>query len=79
MEDCVESCETIRGGDDGDLHFRMMGTAQDRQFVVNIQCDSAASDSMGDKLRPEEYDFMIARVLRLVLERLTETPNSALH
>lgn len=61
-----------------DLHYRYVGTAAGRDFVVNIQFGSSRGLS-DERLRPEELDFMIAKVLGLILQRLAENPNSALH
>jgi hypothetical protein len=78
VEDRIDATEILRGADSADLHFRFMGTAKNRQFVVNIQF-GAADERGQDTLRPEEYDFMIGKVLRLILEHTGKTPNPALH
>lgn len=78
MEDGVEARTTLHTGDGNELHFRFFGAAKRRQFVVNIQFD-ASSAGATDTLRPEEYDFMIGKVLELILQQLRDTPNPALH
>lgn len=78
MEDGIEGLERLHGASGEDLHFRFFGTAKRRSFVVNVQFASA-DDSGIETLRPEEYDFMIGKVLGLILKRLSETPNAALH
>jgi hypothetical protein len=55
-----------------------MGSAKSRHFVVNVQFD-AAGEHATEKLRPEDYDFMITKILELILGHLGETPNAALH
>lgn len=78
MEEGIEAREALHKGISDELHFRFMGTAKNRSFVVNVQF-GAADDSGEDTLRPEEYDFMIGKVLRLILEHIGQTPNPALH
>ena len=78
LDDTIEALEAIHGADDEDLHFRFIGKAKRRTFVVNVQFDRA-DDRTKERLRPEEYDFMIGNVLALILNRLGETPNRALH
>lgn len=78
LEDGVEAREALQANDTEDLHFRFIGHAKQRQFVVNVQF--AASDyTTGEKLRPEELDFMTSKVLGLILKHLGETPNPGLH
>lgn len=78
VEDRVEAVETLHKGADSELHFRFIGGAKDRQFVVNVQFEASSTES-GDRLRPEEFDFMIVKVLRLVLACVRSRPNPALH
>lgn len=78
VDDAVEALEALHGADGEDLHFRFIGTARHRPFIVNVQF-ACADDRTNERLRPEEYDFMIGKVLALILKRLGETPNPALH
>lgn len=78
VEDEIDALEALHGTGDKDLHFRFIGTAKNRQFIVNVQFGSA-DDKTAETLRPEEYDFMIGKMLGLILERLGELPNPALH
>lgn len=78
VEDGIEAREALHNGDSDELHFRFMGAAKNRQFVVNVQF-GAADDRGTETLRPEEYDFMTSKILRLILEHMGETPNPALH
>lgn len=78
MEDGIEGLERLHGASGEDLHFRFIGTAKRRSFVVNVQF-AATDDSTAETLRPEEYDFMIGKILGLILNRLSETPNPGLH
>jgi hypothetical protein len=77
VENRIEACEAHHTGE-GDLHFRFIGTAEGREFVVNVEF-SAAGDSAKDRLRPIEYDFMTAKIIGLILKHLGETPNPGLH
>ena len=78
LKDGVEARETLHGTDTEDLHFRFIGHARQRQFVVNVQF-AAADDATRERLRPEELDFMTSKVLGLILKHLGETPNPGLH
>jgi hypothetical protein len=73
----VEATEVLHDPNDAELNFRYLGTAKGRQFSLNIQFERA--DAMGERLRPEEFDFMISKVLRIVLEQVANSPNAALH
>ena len=46
-----------------------MGKTKNRQFIVNVQFASQDEDT-GERLRPEEFDFMIAKLLRMVLAHI---------
>ena len=78
MEDHVERTENLHSPNDLDLHFRFTGVAKDREFVVNLQC-SSLHQRTGEPLRPEEYDFMAAKVLELVISAVTGRPNPGLN
>lgn len=78
IEDQVEAVEVLHHSGADEMHFRFIGAAKNRQFIVNIQFD-AADGMNGERLRPEEFDFMVSKVLRLVLDRIAEAPNPALH
>jgi len=79
VEDSIETAEKLhRSNAPDDLHYRFIGTAKDRHFVVNVQF-SSADGTTDEKLRPEEYNFMIGKVLGLILERVTESQNPELH
>jgi hypothetical protein len=77
MDDRVEALEALHGSDD-DLHFRFIGTIKERQFIVNLQF-AAESERTGEKLKPEEYDFMMLKVLHAVEEHIRSRPNPALN
>jgi len=74
----VEATEVLHDPNDAELSFRYIGTAKGRQFVVNVQFEGTES-ATGERLRPEEFDFMISKVLRIVLAQVAGTPNAALH
>jgi hypothetical protein len=78
MNDQVEAVEVLHNQNAEDLHFRYIGTARGRQFVLNVQFDSADGRTK-EAMLPVEYDFMITKILGLVLERLGTAPNSGLH
>jgi hypothetical protein len=78
VADCVEAIEVLHGADSADLHFRFIGTAKDRQFVINVQFASA-DEATGTRLRPEECDFLIEKILALVNAQIAERPNPGLH
>lgn len=78
MEEEVEAIEILHNPNDQELYFRFIGTAKRRQFVVNVRFEGADS-ATGEQLRPEEFDFMISKVLRLVLAQIGERPNPALN
>ncbi len=78
MEDRIEATEVLHNGDGADLHFRFIGNAMNRQFVVNVQFEASGTETR-DRLRPEEFDFMIVKVLCLVLAHVRSRPNPALH
>jgi hypothetical protein len=77
VSDGIEALETLHTGDE-DLHFRFIGMAKERQFTVNVQFASA-HDKTGEKLRPEEYDFMILKVLGMVKQHIRARPNPSLN
>jgi len=74
----VEATEILHSDNPTDLHFRYLGTAKGRQFVVNVQFDSRDAKT-GEPLNPIEHAFMVVKVLNLVVNRVTETPDSGLH
>jgi hypothetical protein len=74
----VEAMEVVNGGSPEDLHFRYIGTAKGRQFVVNVQFDLRHGKT-GEPMRPIERGFMVAKVLNLVIDRATEKPDGGLH
>ena len=78
MEDRVDATEMLHNGDDSDLHFRFMGVTMEREFVVNVQFASPHGET-GETLQPVEYDFLIAKILRLVLDQIAARPNPGLH
>jgi hypothetical protein len=78
VRDCVEATEVLHSADSADLHFRFIGTAKDRQFVINVQFASA-DETTGIRLRPEECDFLIVKILALVNSQIAERPNPGLH
>lgn len=78
MDEAIEATEILHNPNDVDLYFRFIGTAKCRQFIVNVQFERA-DNATGEKLRPEEFDFMISKVLRLVLAEIGANPNPALN
>jgi hypothetical protein len=78
MEDRIEATEVLHNRGDADLHFRFIGKAQNRQFVVNLEFASEC-EVTGEGLKPVEQDFLIAKILGLLLERIATTPNPGLH
>ena len=77
MVERVEASEALHNDKSDELHFRFTGNAKGRQFLVNVRFEAAGES--GDPLRPEEFDFMIVKVLGLVLAHVRSTPNLALH
>lgn len=78
MSEDIAATEILHNPHDNDLYFRFIGTAKHRQFVVNIQFEGTDPNT-GEQLRPEEFDFMISKVLRLVLDQINTRPNTALN
>jgi hypothetical protein len=78
MDDQVEAVEVLHNEGTDDLHFRYIGTAKGRQFVLNVQFDSADGYT-GDVMLSVEHGFMITKILGLVMERLGVAPNPGLH
>ena len=78
MAEEVEATEVLHNPHDADLIFRFIGTADCRQFIVNVQFEGADGRT-GERLKPEEFDFMISKVLKIVLEQISARPNPALH
>jgi hypothetical protein len=78
MNNQVEALEALHKDDAEDLHFRFIGAANDRQFVVNVQFASVG-DKTSEKLKPVEYDFIIGKVLGLILKYMASKPNPGLH
>ena len=78
MEDQVEAVEVLHKAGAEDLYFRFIGTARERQFILNVQFD-AINHCTGENIRPAEHNLLIARIMRLVLDHLAGTTNSDLH
>lgn len=78
MEDQVEAVEVLHNADAEDLYFRFIGTAWERQFILNVQFD-AIHRCTGEHIRPTEHNLLIARIMRLVLDHLARTTHSDLH
>lgn len=78
MDDGIDALEVLHKEGDQDLHFRFFGMAMDRQFIVNIQFASSSEKAV-ECLMPVERDFLITKILELVLERVTKTPTPGLH
>lgn len=79
MKDQIEALEALHEFGADDLHFRYIGTAKNREFIVNVQFASTDSEA-NEKLRPEEYDFMTNKVLCVVIEHINRnSPASRLH
>ncbi|MDE2462204.1 MAG: hypothetical protein KGO02_00605 [Alphaproteobacteria bacterium] len=78
MEDQIDAVEVLHNTGDADLHIRFIGMAKGRQFLVNVQF-AAADEKTAEQLRPEEQDFLTVKILGLVIERITGTPNPGLH
>ena len=77
-EDRIEAVEVLHDRTEADLHFRFMGIARRRQFVLNVQFASEGAETK-ERLRTEEYDFIVGKILTLVLDRLAQTSNPGLH
>jgi hypothetical protein len=77
VEDQIEATEALHSGDD-ELHFRFIGRAGGRSFVLNVQFASE-DERTGERLQPVEYDFLIARIFGLLLGRIAHAPNPGLH
>jgi hypothetical protein len=73
-EDRIDAIEILHDQADADLHFRFIGTARGRQFILNVQFASADAQTK-ERLRTEEYDFIIGKILTLGLDRIATTPN----
>jgi hypothetical protein len=78
LNDRIEAVATLHKDDSSELHFRFIGKVKNRQFVVNVQFEASDAEN-GDRLRPEELDFMIVKVLNLVFAHVRSRPNPALH
>lgn len=78
MEDQIDAVEVLHNAGDADLHTRYIGIAKGRQFLVNVQF-AAVDEKTAERLRPEEQDFLTVKILGLVIERITGTPNPGLH
>ena len=78
MAEEVEATEILHNPNDQELDFCFIGMAKSRQFVVDVQFQGA-DDVTGEQLRPEEFDFMVSKILRLVLAQIGNRPNPALN
>lgn len=78
MEDQVEAVEVLHNAGAEELHFRYIGIAKGRQFIVSVQFASA-DERTGEIMGPVEHDFMITKILGLVTNRLGMDPNPGLH
>lgn len=78
MADEIEALEALHqpGGDD--CHFRFSGSAHGHSFLVNVQF-SALNEGTGDKLPPVQFDFLICKILLMILTHIAKHPNSDLH
>jgi hypothetical protein len=74
----IEATEILHDDNPTDLHFRYIGTAKGRQFIVNVQFDSHDGKT-GERMKPIEYAFMVLKVLGLIVERVTSEPGTGLH
>jgi len=74
----IDAVEVLHNTGDADLHVRFIGTAKGRQFLVNVQF-AAGDEKTAEPLRPEEQDFLTLKILGLVIERISGTPNPGLH
>jgi len=52
----VEATEILHGDNPTDLHFRYIGTAKGRQFIVNVQFDSHDGKT-GERLNPNTLSW----------------------
>lgn len=78
LEDTIEAQQALHGADGKDLHFRFIGNAKHRCFIVNVQF-AAADERTKEDLCAEEYDIMIRRLLTLILRHLGDTRSAASH
>lgn len=67
MTDDLPRIETHHSRNGLDLHFRFMGEHDGRAFIINVQF-SGEDERTGKIIRPEEYDFAVAKLLRYVTE-----------
>ncbi len=74
----VEATEVVNGENRDDLHFRYIGTAKGRRFVVNVQFDLRHGQT-GEAMQPVERGFMVVKLLNLVLSSVLKTPDGGLH
>lgn len=78
VKDEVESLVALHRRGNEDCHFRAVGTAHGYKFLVNVQF-SAVQDGTDERMRPEEFDFMICKILLMVLTHATKHPIPELH
>lgn len=72
-QDGIEAVEVLHGEADADLHFRFFGTAIGRQFVVNVQFASEDLQTK-ERLPTDQREFLVGKILALVLDQLARTP-----
>ena len=76
--DTIEKQETLHCANSEDIHLRFTGTARGRAFLVNVQFDKLDGRT-GAAIQPIEFAFMIAKILALILKRISSSPEPSLH
>ena len=77
MEDRVEAAGILPDGNGTDIHYRFIGKAENRTFVVNVLF-AAENEKTREKLNPVELDFVIAKIFGLLIDRIVTGPNRGL-
>lgn len=76
--DEIEKQETLHSTNSTDVHLRYTGTAKGRTFLVNVQFDRL-DGATGAAMQPIEFGFMVAKILALILKRISSSPEPSLH
>jgi hypothetical protein len=67
--DGIEAVEALHAEGGDELHFRFIGSASNRSFIVNLQF-ARSDDKTGRLLRPDEHAFVMQNILHLVAEQI---------
>lgn len=75
--DAGSTLETFHSRGGADLHFRYIGEVDGRPFIVNVQFP-ADQEPDGKLLQPEEQEFIVAKIMALVMpQSVMRHPNRA--